>query len=462
MEQMERYKRLIKFGAAAVILFVEIGLYYLLWTHYYNRVIVMRFFRRGNWFMAALYAVILVLFHSLYGGLKIGFFRKNNIIYSQFIAVLATNVFGYLLLALVERHWYVPLPFVLLTAVDMILVFFWATIFQWTYNLFFPPRQLLLIYGERSVAHVLEKMNSRDDKYVLTAAIRIDEGIERIMQEVPKYGGVIIGDLGSHDRNLIFKRCYEMDKRVYMIPKISDVLIRSSDELKLFDTVLLLSRNDGLQVDQLFCKRVLDILSAGALLILSLPLFLLFAIAIRLEDRGPVFYKQCRLTKDGKIFDILKFRTMRVNAEADGVARLAAQADDRITRIGKVLRATRLDELPQVLNILKGDMSMVGPRPERPEIAAEYKKEIPEFDYRLKVKAGLTGYAQIYGVYNTTPYDKLKLDLIYIRNYSIFLDLKLIFMTPKILFMKEKTEGVADGQVTAVQQTGDLSGELKF
>ncbi len=141
---------------------------------------------------------------------------------------------------------------------------------------------------------------------------------------------MIIGDLGSHDRNLIFKRCYEMDKRVYMIPKISDVLIRSSDELKLFDTVLLLSRNDGLQVDQLFCKRVLDILSAGALLIFSLPLFLLFAIAIRLEDRGPVFYKQCRLTKDGKTFDILKFRTMRVNAEADGVARLAAQADDRI------------------------------------------------------------------------------------------------------------------------------------
>ena len=153
---------------------------------------------------------------------------------------------------------------------------------------------------------------------------------------------------------------------------------------------------------------------------------------------------------------------MRVNAEADGVARLAAQADDRITRVGKVLRATRLDELPQVLNILKGDMSMVGPRPERPEIAAEYKQEIPEFDYRLKVKAGLTGYAQIYGVYNTTPYDKLKLDLIYIRHYSIFLDLKLIFMTPKILFMKEKTEGVAEGQLTAVQQTEDLSGELKF
>ena len=203
-------------------------------------------------------------------------------------------------------------------------------------------------------------------------------------------------------------------------------------------------------------------MSAGVLLLVSLPFFLFIAVAIKLEDGGPVFYKQCRLTKGGKTFDILKFRTMRVNAEADGVARLAAQGDNRITKVGNLLRATRLDELPQVINILKGEMSMVGPRPERPEIAAEYKKEIPEFDYRLKLKAGLTGYAQIYGVYNTTPYDKLKLDLIYIRNYSIFLDLKLIFMTPKILFMKEKTEGVAEGQLTAVQQTEDLSGELKF
>ena len=174
-----------------------------------------------------------------------------------------------------------------------------------------------------------------------------------------------------------------MDKRVYMIPKISDVLVRSSDELKLFDTVLLLSRNDGLQVDQLFCKRVLDIMSAGALLLVSLPFFLLIALGIKLEDGGPVFYKQCRLTKGGKTFDILKFRTMRVNAEADGVARLAAQGDNRITRVGNLLRATRLDELPQVLNILKGEMSMVGPRPERPEIAAEYKKEIPELTTAL-------------------------------------------------------------------------------
>lgn len=157
-----------------------------------------------------------------------------------------------------------------------------------------------------------------------------------------------------------------------------------------------------------------------------------------------MFYKQKRLTKDGKIFDIYKFRTMIQNAEKETGARLASEHDPRILPVGRLLRRTRLDELPQIFNILKGEMSIVGPRPERPELAAEIEKEIPEFSYRLKVKAGLTGYAQVYGKYNTTSYDKLKLDLTYIRSYSMLLDLKLILMTPKIMFMKESTEGVKE------------------
>ena len=151
----------------------------------------------------------------------------------------------------------------------------------------------------------------------------------------------------------------------------------------------------------------------------------------------------------GKEFDVYKFRSMVVDAEKDGIARLAAEGDVRVTPIGKIIRRTRIDELPQLFNILKGDMSLVGPRPERPQIAAEYREYMPEFDYRLKVKGGLTGFAQIYGKYNTTPYDKLKLDLMYIENYSLRLDFKLILMTIKVVFMKESTEGVAAGQTTA-------------
>ena len=174
---------------------------------------------------------------------------------------------------------------------------------------------------------------------------------------------------------------------------------------------------------------------------------IIVALLIKLYDGGPALFKQKRLTIDGKVFEVYKFRSMIVDAEKDGVARLASKNDNRITPIGKFIRAVRLDELPQLLNILKGDMSIVGPRPERPEIAEEYMKDMPEFAYRLKVKAGLTGYAQILGKYNTTPRDKLLLDMMYIEKYSLFLDIKLMLMTIKILFMSESTEGVDDGTI---------------
>lgn len=222
------------------------------------------------------------------------------------------------------------------------------------------------------------------------------------------------------------------------------MLLRSSDELNLFDTPLLLSRNMGLSVDQEWMKRAEDIIVSLLMMILFSPIFVLAAIGIKCTDGGPVFYKQERLTKDGKIFMIYKFRTMIVDAEKKSGPVLASEHDPRILPVGRILRATRLDELPQILNILKGEMSVVGPRPERPDLAAEIEKDIPEFNYRLRVKAGLTGFAQVYGKYNTTFYDKLKLDLMYIRKYSLFLDLKLILMTPKIMFLKESTEGVKE------------------
>ena len=232
-------------------------------------------------------------------------------------------------------------------------------------------------------------------------------------------------------------------RSTYSVPKISDILLKSSDELNLFDTPLFLSRNIGLTIEQQWLKRLEDIVVSALILVLFLPVFLIAAIAIKCTDGGPVLYKQDRLTMGGKIFQIYKFRTMVVNAEELSGPVLASERDPRILPIGRFLRATRLDELPQILNILKGEMSLVGPRPERPELAAEIEKNIPEFLYRLKVKAGLTGYAQVYGKYNTTAYDKLKLDLMYIRKYSLLLDFKLIIMTPKIMLLKESTEGVA-------------------
>jgi exopolysaccharide biosynthesis polyprenyl glycosylphosphotransferase len=239
--------------------------------------------------------------------------------------------------------------------------------------------------------------------------------------------------------------------RVYVTPKISDIIISGADDIYLFDTPLYLNRNQGLSFDQRFVKRIMDILLSAIILVVFSPLFLVLALLIRLTDGGPVFYTQERLTMNGRSFRIIKFRSMRMDSEKDG-ARLAMKDDDRITPVGRFMRRTHIDELPQILNIFRGDMSFVGPRPERPEIALEYEKSIPEFSFRLKVKAGLTGYAQVYGKYNTTPYDKLKLDLTYIENYSLWTDFKLILMTMKVIFQKENSEGVDAGQSTALKQ----------
>ena len=450
MNKNEQYKRLVKSGAAAAILTVEVSLYWLLWTRYYNPIIEMPFWRRGNWLILSIYAASLFFFLNTYGGLKIGVLRRGNIIFSHILSLCIANVMAYLQLALIDKRFHNPSAFLLLTLADILAIVIWVYLFQYLYGLLFPPRQLIVIYGERPVFKIMEKITSRDDKYIIAGAIHVNKGIDKIMEEVVKFGGVIIGDIPSHDRNLILKRCYDLSIRVYTVPKISDLLIRSSGELNLFDTPLLLSRTDDIMVEQMFLKRLLDLVLGGFLLLLTMPLFLIFGIIIKLTDGGSVFYTQKRLTKDGKVFDIIKFRTMQSDAEKDGVARLSGKRDRRITPVGKFLRAVRLDELPQLFNIIAGDMSLVGPRPERPEIAREYEKEMPEFRLRLKMKAGLTGYAQVHGKYNTTPYDKLKLDLTYIRNYSIWRDLKLILMTPKVLFMREATEGIEEGEFHAM------------
>lgn len=247
------------------------------------------------------------------------------------------------------------------------------------------------------------------------------------------------------------KYCYSRSVRIYMMPKIPDVIIKGSEQLHLFDTPIFLTREFTLTVEQRIIKRIIDIVCAAILLVIASPFMLITAIVIKLYDGGPVLYKQIRCTRDAKEFKILKFRSMRVDAEKDGVARLAAKNDSRITPVGKFIRAVRIDELPQLINILKGEMSFIGPRPERPEIIAQYMEEMPEFAFRMKVKAGLAGYAQVYGKYNTTPYDKLKLDLTYIEDYSVWMDIKLMLLTLKILFKAESTEGVDSKQITAMK-----------
>ncbi|WP_395546974.1 MULTISPECIES: exopolysaccharide biosynthesis polyprenyl glycosylphosphotransferase [unclassified Lacrimispora] len=442
MKVNQKYKRLIKVFFTFGITSMLILLYGYIWIGYYNKILEFPFFRRGNWMMIFLYGVLLVLFMNIYGGFKVGYLKKGNLIYSQILAVIFTNVFTYLQIAALDKHFLNPLQLIKMTGMDFLIIIGWTQVYQWFYGKIYPPRKMLLISGRRSDYHLVEKINSREDKYEICKIINIQNGIHLLQQEILKYDGIIIGDIPSHDRNLLLKYCFSNSIRTYNVPKISDILLKSSVELNLFDSPLLLSRNEGLTIEQLFIKRLVDVLGALVGIVLTSPLFLIISLLIRFTDKGPVFFKQARLTRDDKVFYIYKFRTMIQEAEKDGVARMAEEGDSRILPIGHFLRRTRLDELPQLFNIIRGEMSLVGPRPERPELTEEILKDIPEFAYRTKVKAGLTGYAQIYGKYNTTSYDKLKLDLTYIRSYSLLLDLKLIFMTPKIMFMKEATEGV--------------------
>lgn len=444
--RFEQYKRIVKFLGSAVIVLVELTAYYYVWMNCYNKKMEVSFWRRGNWLVTGEYLILSLLLHRLYGGLKVGIYKYWGLVYSHMITMIGVNAFSYVQVVLFDKKMHNPTALLILTAVDFFMVLIWAFVFKKLYAHMFPKRRLILVYGRKPMFHLMNRLGTREDKYEIAEMISIDDGIERIMKQAENYDGVIIGDIPARARNQFIKCCYAKNIRSYTVPKISDILLRSSVELNIFDSPLYLSRNmAGLTLDQKFLKRLEDLTVSVVLLLVTSPFFLVIALLIHFSDRGPVFYTQKRLTLDGKEFSIYKFRTMVVDAEKKSGPVKAGEKDPRILPVGRFLRATRLDELPQLLNILKGDMSLVGPRPERPELAKVITKNIPEFEYRLKVKAGLTGYAQIYGRYCTTSYDKLKLDLTYIRNYSIWLDLKLILMTPKVMLMKESTEGFEEG-----------------
>ena len=427
-------------------------LYAMIWYGYYSGMMPkkLQFYRRGHWAVIAMYVLVLWLFIKLYGGFKVGYLRLFDVIYSQFLSLLCANVVLYFQVCLLTRDYVTPMPLLMMTGVQAVVILLWVFICRILYMKLYPPRNLLLVYGEKTPVDFINKVNARKDKYFIQKKIHVSEGMEKIKAAIAECEGVMICETASHPRNEVLKYCFIHSVRTYVVPKVTDLMLIGSDEMHLFDTPLLLSRNQGLTGEQQAVKRIMDIVLSIIACVLASPFMLIIAIAIKIYDRGPIIYKQTRLTKDGKEFEIYKFRSMGVDAEKGG-ARLAMKNDSRVTPVGKVIRNLHLDELPQLFNILKGDMSFVGPRPERPEIFKQYEQQFPEFAFRLKVKAGLTGYAQVYGKYNTTPRDKVKLDVAYIEHYSIWLDFKLMLLTFKILFQKENTEGVEENQTTALK-----------
>ena len=390
-----------------------------------------------------LYAVIGKWLHAF----TIGVERIANIMAGQALTLFTANIIEIFVSCAITGQFrfffqFVALygmTFIIQLVINCVLVFFMVNIYRRT----FPPLKIIEVHGDYD-NDLCSKINGVHYKYNITEHISYNEDEKLIRESILGYDAVLINDMPAHKKNKILKICYELNKRVYFVPKLSDILVKNSEELNLIDAPLFLNRNNGITVTQRYLKRTFDVLlSLMALIILS-PLLLITAMAIHFEDGGPVFFKQERVTLGGKRFMILKFRSMIVDAEKDGRPHPAGEKDDRITKVGNIIRAIRVDELPQLINILKGDMSIVGPRPERWEHVEKYCEEIPEFNLRHKMKGGLTGYAQVYGKYNTTALDKLKLDLLYITNYSLLLDLQIIFETVKILVQKESTEGFSE------------------
>ena len=422
----------------------------LCWYSYYAKHIASPFYAKGDYLVVALFFVLFIIFGRVYDAFLMSMQRISEIVYAQFLAAAVSDFIMYIVIWLLSKHLPNILPGVAALIGQVILAAVWAYNAHHAYFKIFPPQATAVIYDTRQGTEKLIGKYGLDSKYKVVLTATADECIANLAM-LDGVSTVFMSGIHSHDRNVILKYCVENNIGTFVIPRIGDTIMSGAYPMHMFHLPMLKVGRYHPQPEYLFIKRLLDIvISAVALVVLS-PIFLITAIVIKATDHGPVFYKQIRLTKDGKEFGILKFRSMRVDAEKDGVARLSSgDHDDRITPVGKVIRACRIDELPQLLNILRGELSIVGPRPERPEIAAWYCEEMPEFSLRLQAKAGLTGYAQIYGKYNTTPYDKLVMDLMYIAHPSIVEDLKIMFATVKILFMPESTEGVSEGQTTAM------------
>lgn len=433
---------------SSVLILFLLASYAYVWITRYNvvldssRIQADHFGWKGNLLIFSVYLVLIFLFSRIYNGFRIGLLRVSDIIYSQCLSMVFINGITYIQISLIERTLAEPAPMALVTVIDMVFIVFWAYWGNRIYSRLYAPKKMIVIYGSKQAVGLVEKMSRREDRFMICRAVSCTEDMHVIAELISAFDAVIICDVPSEKKNDILKLCFAHSKRAYITPKLSDIIIRGAEQIHLFDTPLLVCRNTGLSAEALIIKRAFDLALGIIGFIIASPIMLVTAVCIKLYDGGSVLYTQNRLTKDGKVFKVYKFRSMVTDAEKDGKARLAEENDDRITPVGRFIRKVRIDELPQIINIIKGDMSIVGPRPERPELAAENERVMPEFRYRLKVKAGLTGYAQVLGKYNTTPYDKLRLDLMYIEQYSFLLDLKLILMTIKILFIPESTEGV--------------------
>lgn len=426
-----------------LFIILQSAAFYFVWEGFINHELQKAYMFKGNVLMIVLYAAFVYFIYKSLDGLRVSVNGVYALVISHGISGIIADIMSCILLIIMFRGFEVFFikPLLLLLGVNYVVSFLWILISKLVLKKI-GSRNCILFYYNEDPEYLRQKFEERPDQFRILKSVKVSSPEEIEAEFEDGIDSAIIAYMPSDFRNEILKICFRRDIEVIINPKVSDVLIRGATELNVLDRPLFILETANSNVFQNFVKRAFDIVFSGLALVLISPILLVTALAIKIEDHGPVFYKQKRCTLGGREFEIFKFRSMIVNAEKNNKAVLAAKNDSRITKVGRFIRATRIDELPQLINIIKGDMSVVGPRPERKALIEQYTDVVEAFPYRMKVKAGLTGYAQLMGKYNSNPYNKLLFDLMYVQKFSLLLDLRLILLTLKIVFMKESTEGV--------------------
>ena len=423
----------------------NIGLFAAVWFGFYNLHTFDTHQIKGGLVTVLIYMFIYTSLCNLYKAHRIASSEIGETVFSQVLSFGIADLILYVECCLVYNKYVSVLPGGITALLQIIGT---ACIVMWTKQYLMkhvPAKRTIIIYGKEITTEAVEAFKERllrkySHLFAISDIVCENPEVNLETNEIMGYDVAILYELSGDIRGSYIRYLAENKKTFYMSPKVEDIMLQGCVPKHLLDTPLMKYDYKYENKRSYYAKRLLDVILSLFVLVLFSPVLLLIALLIKIEDGGPVFFKQARCTKDARVFDILKFRSMVVDAEKYGVTP-CTDGDSRITKVGRIIRKTRLDEMPQFINILKGDMSIVGPRPERVEHVTQYTKEVPEFAYRMKVLGGLTGYAQIYGKYNTSAYDKLRLDLLYIENQSLTLDLKLILLTVRTVFTPESTEG---------------------
>lgn len=409
---------------------------------------------RTSFITLGVFTLVYMMMSIIYGGFDIGKRKSKPIIYSFVLSVFFTDIAAHFFMCImnitVVHNGKFVYDYPLLLLLTYIIQIFIIVVFTYGGNyLYFsankPHDSIIITRKGEQTDSIISKIGRYKKQYNITETVFIND--PDIMKKIDKADSIFFYNLSVPERNAFVEYCYHCKKDIYYSVELSDIVSLGSHRVYFDDKSMVYAPVKGLTFEQRVIKRIMDLVIAGFGLIITSPIFLITALCIKLEDGGPVFYKQERATYAGKIFNVIKFRSMKV--EDGSIHKSVTKNDDRITRTGRIIRKFRIDELPQLINVIKSDMSIVGPRPEMVENVEKYTKELPEFAYRQRAKAGLTGMAQIYGKYNTSPKDKLIFDLTYINEYSVWLDIKLIFRTLLVLLTPDKsTEAFEDNKKT--------------